>query len=131
MITNFEKITAELSNKEKSVVPIIRHLFQSHIGKERAVKAPEFCKKITQTISWSFSEVRLRKVINYLRKNALLPIIGTSQGYYLSYSNTELDKEIKSLLERANAIIECAKGLQKFKENWKERPKLSQISILF
>jgi len=53
----------------------------------------------------------LRKLTHFLRCNSILPLIATSKGYYVSYDNAEIDKQIKSLQERAAAIIESANGL--------------------
>jgi len=61
-----------------------------------------------------FSEPRLRKCSNYIRTNGILPLIATSQGYYVSYDKQEINSQIQSLVERANSILKSAEGLKKF-----------------
>jgi hypothetical protein len=43
-----------------------------------------------------------------------LPLIATSQGYYVSYDKQEINAQIQSLVERANSILKSAEGLKKF-----------------
>jgi hypothetical protein len=44
----------------------------------------------------------------------MLPIIGSSNGYYVSYDPDVIQEQIKSLKERANSILGCSNGLSKF-----------------
>jgi len=56
---------------------------------------------------------RLRKLINHIRSNGLLPIIGTQHGYFVSYDVQDISDQIKGLTERANSILDCCYGLNK------------------
>jgi hypothetical protein len=58
--------------------------------------------------------VRLRKMVNYIRSNSLIPLIATSHGYFTSDCKQTIQEQIKSLQERANSIERCAQGLKKF-----------------
>jgi tetrahydromethanopterin S-methyltransferase subunit B len=49
-----------------------------------------------------------------IRSKGILPLIATSNGYYCSYDKQEIMEQIKSLQERADAIINSANGLKKF-----------------
>jgi hypothetical protein len=58
------------------------------------------------------SGIRLRKMINYMRCNSLLPIISNSKGYYVSYNIEDIGEMIVSLTWRAEAIEAAATGLR-------------------
>jgi hypothetical protein len=118
MVTNFEKETVNLTKEELKNIPIIINILSSQQGKEKAVKAKELCRYIFLATELNgIIPVKLRKYVSYIRKNSLLPIIATSKGYYVSHDLTELQKEIKSLNERASAIRQAAKGLEAFTVN--------------
>ena len=104
MITNFETITQELTDKELELMHTLIVLLNSYT-KENPVKAPVLCDYI------SVKEPRLRKMVNYIRSNGLLPLIATSKGYYVSRDRTEIEAQIESLKQRARSIERCAKGM--------------------
>jgi len=58
-----------------------------------------------------FTEARLRKMVNYFRCTATLPVISTSNGYYVSYERDEIIAMIKSLRARADAIYAASDGM--------------------
>ena len=60
------------------------------------------------------TQPRLRKLVNYIRSNSLLPLIATSQGYFTTDCKLTIQEQIKSLQERANSIDRCARGLNNF-----------------
>ncbi len=117
-VTNFTKETKELSEEEKLIIPWIISGFQTKT-KESPIKAPTIVKKVNEILlekgrSFKLSEVRLRKICNYIRSNGLLPLIATSNGYFVSYDKKEIESQIDSLKDRAYAILNSAKGLEKF-----------------
>ncbi|MFZ1786728.1 MAG: hypothetical protein WAT92_00390 [Saprospiraceae bacterium] len=116
MITNFESITYELTEDEmKHVNGLILALKLR--TKETAIKSPEIVKSMNIFAErhniCRMTDARLRKCINYIRSNSILPVIATSRGYYVSYDIKELSDQIKSLTERANSILDCVFGLNK------------------
>jgi len=118
MITNFENITEELTKKELEIIPILVSGFKRYT-KENPIKSDVLVKNLNEyfeknNIKNKMTGARLRKCCNYIRTNALLPLIATSNGYYVSSDKEEIRKQIKSLIERANSIMNCAKGLNKF-----------------
>lgn len=115
MITNFESITPELNEYELSLVGIIISGLKARTA-ENPIKSDNIVKSMSAN-GYKISGVRLRKIINFIRTNALLPIIGTSKGYYVSYEKIDIQNQIKSLNERANSIIDCANGLKEFLYN--------------
>jgi len=58
-----------------------------------------------------FTQARLRKMVNYFRCTATLPVISTSRGYYVSYDKDDIIYMIKSLKARADAIYAASDGM--------------------
>lgn len=116
MITNFGEETEPLTDEEKQMIPILITGFKKYT-KDNPIKGAEIVKSINQKKESfgikSFSEARLRKLTNHIRSEGMLPIIATSKGYYVSYDKTEIENQIKSLQERAEAILNSANGLKK------------------
>lgn len=120
MITNFETITHDLTDEEKKLIPILIKGFKTHTIKN-PIKAPDIVSALNSKdlgLDKKFTEVRLRKLCNFIRSNSLLPLCATSKGYFVSYDEEEIHNQIKSLRERADAIISCADGLEKFIHNY-------------
>jgi hypothetical protein len=108
MITNFEQITSELTEDEMKLLPILINGFKKH-SKPNPIKAPDIVKGMK--LYGKFTEVRLRKMVNHIRVNSLLPLIATSSGYYISDDSEEIKLQVKSLWERAKSIKDAADGL--------------------
>jgi hypothetical protein len=113
MITNFEEITYEITDEELQIVNLLIRGFKNHTSKN-PIKAPDIVYAINNKYNFKLSEPRFRKLCNYIRTNSLLPLIATSKGYYCSYDKTEIQQQIQSLRERADAIYQSANGLNKF-----------------
>jgi hypothetical protein len=85
----------------------------------------------------TFTETRLRKLINHIRYHGILPIISGPHGYYITNDKKEIIEMAKSLEERAESILSGAKGLRQYaqeiennqKEGWETD--LSQYNDLF
>ncbi len=115
MITNFEEITAEFTADEKKLIPVLIKGFNSH-SKADPVKAPVIISKL-KAAGYKISQPRLRKIVNFLRAASIIPVIATSNGYFVSNDPQEISKQIQSLHERADAIKNSAKGLEQFITN--------------
>lgn len=118
MITNFEDVTKPLSEDEKKLIPILIKGFAGH-GIDNPIKAPVICKMINDKkeqygLKSNFTEERLRKISNFIRSQGILPLIATSSGYYVSYDANIISKQIRSLRDRADAILVSANGLYRF-----------------
>jgi hypothetical protein len=101
---------------------LIRYVEQAfkRIG-QSAIKSEELCKIINtlyqlETMERQFpvNGVKLRKMVNYIRKNGILPIIATSRGYFVTYEKELIEKQIKSLNERAAGIKDAANGMLRY-----------------
>ena len=106
MLKGFTKQTESLTDYELfKLVPAIVKCFQAnHIGRENAITNDEMCKKL-QYHNYNCNAVRMRKIINYIRRKGLVPcLIATSEGYYVTRSVNEMDDFIASLKGREDAI---------------------------
>lgn len=120
MITNFEKETDELQEWEYKLLPgIIKGLAKR--TKINPITGEDICKKINDFYhldeKQNFNPIRFRKLTNFIRCKGILPVIATSKGYYCSYDKDQINDQIKSLEQRASAILASAAGLKKFLEN--------------
>lgn len=118
MIINFEEITQELTDQELEIIPVLIKGFKLH-SINNPIKEPEICKGLNNFLERNGFEIRitgarLRKCVNYIRTNGLLPLIATSNGYFISDDREVIQKQIKSLEQRARSIQTCAEGLKKF-----------------
>lgn len=125
MITNFEHITSELTQQELELIPILVKGFHKH-RKENPILARDIVRMMnlylqTRNYQVTFTEARLRKCVNYIRTNAILPLMATSNGYYISWDSDEIYSQIQSLEERANSIKRCAGGLWAIMHKLKEK----------
>lgn len=118
-LTNFEEITIDITDEEKNIlVPMLIKGFESRT-KENPIKAFDIVQGMNDAllrkdIKIKFTDVRMRKCVNYIRSNSMIPIISTHHGYYVSNDKKEIQAQTDSLLQRAQSIINSAKGLQKF-----------------
>lgn len=118
MIENFEKITFELTEKELELIPILISGFKQH-RQNNPIKAYQIVDNMKiylkeKNFKLRFTEPRLRKCCNYIRSNSLLPLIATSNGYYISEDKKVIESQVTSLIQRANSILKTAQGLNKF-----------------
>ena len=123
MLVNFEQITEDLTERELDFLPDVQEGIKKAL--EKAVQPRKQNDLITLINSYlqekhglfcslSLSGVRLRKYVNYIRKNSLMPIIATSSGYSLSNDRNVIESQIKSLLQRSRSINEAAEGLKNY-----------------
>jgi len=122
-IENFEQITEDLTDRELDFLPDVQEAIKNAL--EKAIEPRKQNELITLINSYlqekhglfcslSLSGVRLRKYVNYLRSNSILPIIGTSSGYSIANKKDIIESQIKSLKQRARQINRAAEGLQKY-----------------
>ena len=118
MITNFEEHTHELTSEEMEILQLVIHGFRAY-KKNNPIKAELIVKRMNVFLENNgykirLTQPRLRKLVNYIRSNSLIPLIATSQGYFTTDCKQTILDQIKSLQERANSIERCAQGLKKF-----------------
>jgi hypothetical protein len=106
MIEGFEDITFDLTDHEKNVlVPLFIKGFQKKIGRKNAVTARQISKALKDNFSHKVDGPRIRKIVNFIRMNWLVPgLVATSQGYYIETDKEEVSKYVRSLTGRIEAI---------------------------
>ena len=106
MITGFEEQTEPLTDQEREVflLPIINGL-RVKVGKEKAVTNKDIVRGLKANCDIKIGEARVRKMINYIRNNDIIPcLIATSKGYYIAETKDEMLDYIDSLYGRVEAI---------------------------
>lgn len=68
------------------------------------------------------TESKLRKCINYIRTNGLLPVIADDHGYYITSEPAVIRDMAQSLRRRTDAILAAAKGLESLADAIDPRP---------
>lgn len=103
-LTNFEEITYELDEYELEQLPsIVKHL-KKKIGKDNAVTSTEVIEAY-KNANKSMTGARWRKIINYIRKNHLIPfLMASSKGYYIATDKEDVRKYKESLKQRIQEI---------------------------
>ena len=120
MITNFEAITSPLTEDELKLIPYLVDGLKKR-DKKNAIKGEDICSRLQdfkKNIGISekpkLTDSRLRKMVNYIRINGLLPVGATSNGYFCITDRLEIERQVKSLKQRAEAINAAAEALNKF-----------------
>jgi hypothetical protein len=116
-VTNFEKITENLTEKELLLLPYVKDALIRCTEAQNSGHVCELISMLYHKVNGEpliFNGVRLRKYVSYIRVNGLLPVIATSQGYFVTEDKEEIEKQVKSLYERASQIKNAAIGMQKF-----------------
>ena len=106
MITGFEEQTKPITDQEREVflLPIINGL-RVKVGKEKAVTNKDIVRGLKANCDIKIGEARVRKMINYIRNNDIIPcLIATSKGYYIAETKDEMLDYIDSLYGRVEAI---------------------------
>ena len=120
MIDNFEEETSPLTDDEMKIVPLfIDNLPKYQKGNCIATnilvtKFNEFTERNKDSKLPKLTPTRVRKIVGYLRRTSVLPVLASNKGYYVSEDKADIAKEAASLRQRADAIIQAAIGLEKF-----------------
>jgi len=106
MINGFEEQTEDLSEYELTeLLPILLKHLPRKIGVKNAITGAAIRKGIELNLDYVIGGARLRKLVNYIRKNDLIPhLVASSKGYYIATDNTEIQRFIESLKQRETAI---------------------------
>ena len=125
MITGFEEQTEPLTDQEREVFlpPIIKGL-RVKVGKEKAVTNKDIVRGLKANCDIKIGEARVRKMINYIRNNDIIPcLIATSKGYYIAETKDEMLDYIDSLYGRVEAIEADALSMKRqMLARWPDNP---------
>lgn len=114
MIKGFDNETAPLSEyEEKVLAPAVVTILRGRIGNGAAITNKGISSLLT---GYKAGDTRIRKVINYIRTNGLVPcLIASSDGYYVAQSEEEVSEYEESLRGREDAIRAVRLALYKQK----------------
>lgn len=109
----FEPETSKLSEYEMDeLMPVMVKCLQNKVGKENAVSNRFMVEKM-QEHGYDISEVRVRKIINYVRTNGNIEcLIASNKGYYITKDRNEMSNYIQSLIGREEAIHEVRMAME-------------------
>ena len=115
MIQGFQEQTEPLTEYEETqLLPQIVRGLSLKVGKNNAVTNTAIVRGMKANLNLKVSEPRVRKIINHIRNNDLVPcLIATSQGYYIAESEQELKDYEESLLGREEAIRSVRLSIQR------------------
>lgn len=115
MINGFEEQTEPLTEYEESeILPHIVRGLRLKVGKAMSVTNKAIVEGMKRNLGLKITEPRVRKIINHIRVNDLVPcLIATSQGYYIAESEQELKDYEESLLGREEAIRSVRLSIQR------------------
>lgn len=104
MINGFNNETQPLTDYERdTLLPVMIAGLRHKIGRSMAVTNKYILQRLKPL--YKISDARVRKLINHIRVNGLVPcLIATSDGYYIAQSEQELADYEQSLLSREQAI---------------------------
>ena len=116
MIRGFETQTAPLNDYELgTLLPVIVYCMKFKVGEANVIAGSTIVKKM-KACGYRLDGPRLRKIINHIRCNDLIPgLVSTSQGYYIATSADEIDGCIESLQGRIDATQAIITALQRQK----------------
>lgn len=106
MIKGFDRETQPLTEYEIGVLlPLLVKGLQTKLGRENAVTNKHIVNALKGACK--LNEARVRKIINNIRTNDLVPgLIATSEGYFIATTEAELLEYEESLKGREDAIRE-------------------------
>lgn len=105
MIRGFEQETQPLTEyEENTLLPVIIAGLRTKQGQKAAVTNRTIVTRLNLR-GFDINEARVRKIVNYIRTNDLIPcLIATSSGYCIATSEEELLRYEESLKGREDAI---------------------------
>lgn len=115
MIQGFTEQTEPLTEyEEQTLLPQLVRGLRTKIGRAMSVTNKAIIDGMKRNLGLSISDARVRKLINHIRNNDLVPcLIATSQGYYIAESEQELKDYEDSLLGREEAIRSVRLSIQR------------------
>jgi len=104
MLRTFELLTKNISEEEIEMAKQIAiNINAKCLGKENAVTAKRLRDALLKRDGIAISGPRIRKMINYIRANNLVPCLCASKtGYFKAIKESEWDDWKKSMQQRIN-----------------------------
>lgn len=109
----------ELKPDEMAVLPTVINVLKK-IHEDHPLTAGEICDLVRGHFAMKdfkglFNGQRLRKFVNYIRTEGLLPVVSAGQnGYYVTRRPDKIQAQIDSLEGRREKMDQAIKGLKTF-----------------
>lgn len=118
MIKSFEEITPELTDFEKDVLlPVMVNGLSKKIGVKNVINNKQMKQGLLNS-GYKVSDVRIRKLIHYIRVNQLVKnLIANSKGYFIATNKEEVENFVESLQQRINSIETVKHSFIKYLNN--------------
>jgi hypothetical protein len=131
MIKGFDRETQPLTEYEVGVLlPLLVKGLQTKLGHESAVTNKHIVTALKGTCK--LNEARVRKIINHIRTNDLVPgLIATSEGYFIATTEAELLEYEESLKGREDAIREVRLSIARQRRILYEQAREGKQGTLF
>lgn len=129
MIKGFDNETAPLTEYETGVLlPQLISGLKTKQGRRSAVTNKYIVSRLKG--SFKISEARVRKIINHIRTNDLIPgLIATSDGYFIAEAESELLEYEESLKGREDAIREVRQSIARQRRILYEQKRTEQRDL--
>lgn len=113
MIDNFEEETAPLSQEEWDLIePVVKGL-KTKLGEKNCITSDKMSIGLQNTFNVKVTGARIRKIINYIRRNGLVEnLIASSKGYYIENDPEKIKTYVAGLRKRAQAINAVANSFK-------------------
>lgn len=118
MICHFDNITMKLTPAERRLIPgMIDIMYRT--TPEKRIKTPQVVEELRihckiKGYNLKPNAPMVRKLVNLIRRNSIISIVGTERGYYYSMGREDIESAVQSLQERADAILAAVDGMRKF-----------------
>lgn len=117
MILHFEHITMKLTPSERRLIPGMIDIM-NRTTPEKRIKTPQVVEELriycnAKGFNLKPNAPMVRKLVNLIRRNSIISIVGTERGYYQSKDTEDIESAVQSLQERADAILAAVDGMRK------------------
>lgn len=105
-IKGFENITHELTEFEtETLIPVLVEKLSQHKEKANAIKCGQLSDHVIKRTGRRVNDPRIRKMIEHIRQNHLLPNVCAGVcGYYVTDGPEDLQQWIRTMKQRRNAM---------------------------
>jgi hypothetical protein len=94
--------------------------FEKHVGEENAITGREIISKMTAK-GYEISGMRIRKIVNVIRRHNLVPcLVSSAKGYFVSDNVEHVSDCIESLQRREDAIRVVREALMVQRDQMRE-----------
>ena len=106
------RLLAPLNAYEENILmPMVVKCLGLHIGRDQTISNRKMCEAL-QDWGYEASGIRMRKIINYIRRHKLIKcLVATNRGYHVTRDKDEMRSYIDSIQGRIDALEELKEAL--------------------